>query len=418
MGAVMKLVTTRRCGTGQAEGGRVGDAGRLRRFRRPRAIHDVPTDTPSPSPSNAGPSVDPAAAIGQTVLTSDQVSQICQSRFADGNGLASGGLTLMRGGKAALTCQDGEVLYDVFTGTILWSRDNTADSAETDSYTVGPAHIFVVETHQLPAIGLDAAYTERYLDALDPTTGATDWSQQIEGFVPKASRSSSGTAQVTETVTPAGTTPDLVVVQADATSAFDGATGTPAWHTTALNGTYEGFGLSLDSGNPSAWTCYDDRTGHIVWTKPVPDVQGDSPTLTAGTVWQVGRRGIIGVDLRTGRLLLNRVYPSTWTSQDVTPTLTVAYDGSHLAMFNTSDLNTPLWSVASDAVTPLAVSPDLVVVDAAGGLLALDGHTGAIRSDITVPTSGGGNWQVVDGLSTPGDGSVYELSPPGTPGNW
>jgi hypothetical protein len=69
-------------------------------------------------------------------------------------------------------------------------------------------------------------------------------------------------------------------------------------------------------------------------------------------------------------------------------------------------------------VTPLAVSPDLVVVDAAGGLLALDGHTGAIRSDITVPTSGGGNWQVVDGLSTPGDGSVYELSPPGTPGNW
>jgi hypothetical protein len=125
---------------------------------------------------------------------------------------------------------------------------------------------------------------------------------------------------------------------------------------------------------------------------------------------------VLSADVRTGRLLLNRVYPTEWSEHLVTPTLSVVYDGTNLQLFRTANVRDPLWSSPGNSVHPVAVTDSLVVVKADSGLNVLDGKTGELRNDITLPDGFSDSTSVTDGLAVMPDNSVYELSPPSVAG--
>ena len=156
----------------------------------------------------------------------------------------------------------------------------------------------------------------------------------------------------------------------------------------------------------------------MLWHKRLPDVSGNIQDIDVhGEVaYLVGSSGFLAFDLTTGRLRLNRLFPKSWSGSTplVTPDLTLAFDGAQVALYRTSNLNTPLWTAQGDGGTPLAVTPGLVAVSAPGGTVVLDAKTGQVRHDVAVPDAGGDPWSVDDGLAVLGDGSVLELSPPTT----
>lgn len=377
--------------------------------------------TPTPTASYQAATVDPAQSIGQIVFTSDQANLACSSTFPNGTDNGNSGvsrLDLLAGGKALLTCQGGVLGLDLFSGQVMWERSDGATEGVGEVLVLGSAHLFVVQSTDHPASGLDAEYVTREVSAIDLNTGTSSWAQPLEDVVPKSDRNTNLKPNVSVTETPASSVNSamVVVVQLARYSAFDAASGAQLWDAPEIKGSYVGLGVSLDtqptSGGPG-WTGYDARSGRVLWQKQVPDVGGNTSVLEGTTIWQVGSSGVLGIDATTGRMLLNRLYPDGWTSPLVTPALTAAYSGGGIQMFRTIDLRHPLWSAAGDEAKPIAVTRDLLIVSAASGLVALDAHTGTLRPDVTLPdTASGSDWQVTDGLSVMSDNSVFELSPP------
>lgn len=359
--------------------------------------------------------IDPADAIGKTIRDTEDFDLACAAEFATSDSGEVGQSSkpeLFKGGKALVSCSGGSLLMDLFTGEVNWSRTDPGDSDVRETIVVGPVHVFVLSTTTHPAVDLDAEYVTRQVEAFDVNTGEDAWAKPLEEFIDKSRRRGSSELSAVESVDPAGE--DLVIVHADAFSAFDAAAGEPLWHKNQLIGDYQGFGISLQADTTSAWAAYDAETGKSLWKKAVPDIDETNTILAGETVWQLGRRGLIAVDLKSGRLALNRLYPETWQAHVVTPTVALAVNGKNLQMFNTPDLRKPLWSTPTDGGTPLAVTSELSVVEApSGDILPIDGHSGEIRYDITLPDQVSKSaWTVVDGLTLLGDGSVFELSPP------
>ena len=378
------------------------------------------TATPTATATYQPATVDPAQSIGQVVLTSERANLACSSTFPSGTETDStsiSSLQLLAGGKALLTCKGGVLGLDLFSGQVLWQRASAASESIGEALVLGQDHLFVVQSTDHPASGLVAEFVTREISAIDLKTGADSWTQPLEEAVPKSERDTNlqPTVTITETPSSPASSDKVVAVQLTRFSAFDAATGTPQWDAPEVKGTYVGLGISLDtSGNDGpGWTGYDAKSGKVLWQKQVPEVGGSATVLEGTTIWQMGSTGVLGVDALTGRMLLSRLYPESWTSSLVTPTLTAASTGKGVQLFKTTDLRHPLWSAAGDSATPVAVTPDLLIVSAASGLVALDAHTGEIRTDVTLPaTASSSEWQVTDGLSVMSDSSVFELSPP------
>lgn len=392
----------------------------------------VATASPAPEPSVAEVSpqpaygsVDPGASIGQIVRYSGFADEVCANEFysiANGSSGAQD-LDLLEAGHLFVTCDGGDLLIDVFGGEVTWSRESTddsdyADDAETsyESVFVGPDHVFVVTTTQHPAVELEAAYLTREVEAFDAQSGQSAWIAPLEESVPESERFATDYA-LYESAASTGT--DIVVIEGDVFSAFSASSGEPLWSVEELTGDYMGLGISLDTSggfwDEGAWTAYDVGKAKKVWEKVVPDVGGRDVFLEGATAWQIGQSGVIAVDLRTGAFILNRLYPRSWDDYRhiVTPSYSLSYDGTNLQLFQTSDLRKPLWSTPSDTVSPLAVTRDLVIVEAESGLVPIDGNTGAIRHDLYLPDDApSSQWTVVDGLTIFDDGSIFELSPP------
>ncbi|MGB7983273.1 MAG: PQQ-binding-like beta-propeller repeat protein [Candidatus Nanopelagicales bacterium] len=370
-------------------------------------------------------SVDPGASIGQTVRYSGFADEVCANEFysIDDGGSSAQDLDLLEGGRLIVTCDRGHLLIDVFGGEVTWSRESTDDTdyaqdavTSNESVFVGPDHVFVITTTQYPAVELEAAYLTREVQAFDAQTGESVWSAPLEESVPESESSATDYA-LHESAAATGT--DIVVIEGDVFSAFAASSGEPLWSVAELTGDYKGLGISLDTSGGSwdegTWTAYEAGTAKKLWEKVVPDVSGGDVLLEGATVWQIGQSGVIAVDLRTGAFVLNRLYPRSWDDyrRVVTPDYSLSHDGTNLQMFQTTDLRKPLWSTPSDDVSPLAVTRDLVIVEAESGLVPIDGRTGAIRQDLYLPEDASSSqWTVVDGLTLFDDGSIFELSPP------
>ena len=391
----------------------------------------TPTETPTPEPSvTQAPeseygSVDPLTSIGQTVRDSGFADEVCSNEFhsSDDGSSTSEDLELLEGGQLFNACSGGNLLMDLFGGEVTWSRESKAGTDSSDEESVsssesvfpGPDHVYVVTTTNHPAVDLEAAYKSREVEAFDAETGQLAWSAPLEEFVPKLERSATSYS-VEESA--ASTGYDIVLISGDSHSAFSASTGEPLWNTEEITGDYLGLGISLDreaSWSDGSWAAYDVGKGEEKWKKVVPDVDGSDVFLEGTTVWQIGDSGVIALALPTGRLVLNRLFPRTWDNHGhvVTPSYALAYDGKELAMFQTDELRKPLWSTASDPVTPIAVTRDLAIVQAESGLVAIDGRTGDIRPDVYLPEDASSrDWAVIDGLTLLDDGSILELSPP------
>lgn len=381
----------------------------------------VPQASESASESEYG-SVDPTASIGQVIRSSGFADEVCSNEFpaADVGSTRADDRQLLDQGRLFLACPGGYLLMDLFGGRVIWSRESGAVPGSSDEQSVsesvvpGPDHVYVVTTTNHPAVDLDAAYLSREVEAYDAQTGQLAWSAPLEDFVPKLERSATSYS-IEES--PASTGQDIVVISGDSHSAFEASTGEPKWNAEEITGEYLGLGMSLESNswNDDRWTAYDAGTGAERWKKAVPDVGGSDVFLEGTTLWQIGRRGVIALDLPTGRQVLNRLYPEAWADNAhvVTPSYALAYDGSDLQMFRTEDLRKPLWSTPSDPVTPLVVTRDLALVQAQSGLVVIDGRTGQIRTDVYLPEdASSSDWSVTDGLTLLDDGSILELSPP------
>lgn len=391
-------------------------------------------------PEDVSRVVDPSDMIGQTVRDAAELSEICAREFGfsnddeyldyeDSYGSSSiSSKQLLPGGRVVLHCDAGQVVSDVFTGRVTWSRaanDATSDGADGNFVTskeviyVGPHHVYVVSTMRHPAVDLEAAYYSREVAAFDVDSGESSWVAPLEEAIPRAERTETD-IEVVESPLSSGT--DIVVIKANQYSAFQATTGQPLWSAAEVQGNYLGLGISLQTDTSAyddvkVWTAYDSGKDKKLWSKAVPDISASNGTtqLQGKVLWQFGSAGVIAVDLTTGDLLLNRLYPKTWSGNSflVTSSYSLADDGTNLQMFRTDNLRKPLWSQPSDGSRPVALTRDIAVVKAASGeLVALDGRTGEIMDQNQFAEESTDPWEVVDGLTFLSDGSIFQLSPP------
>jgi outer membrane protein assembly factor BamB len=400
----------------------------------------VASPTPSPDASSSfQAAVDPVESVGSLLLTADREQQVCGQAFAalsdaeatasDGSttatstvGLAdngSGSVIVMTGGRALLRCSAGIAVVDLFGGRILWHRELRSDESLGETAFSGTDHVLLLTTTHNAASGLQAAYESLTLTALSAADGSEAWTQPFEEFVDKADRSGSTDLTVDERP-PAGSTTPPLVIHGQAWSAFDPVTGKPLWHIEggpSSDSCHAGVCLAPGDGDAADETVATDlHTGRVLWHKRLPDVSGslEDVDVHGEVAYLVGSSGFLAFDLTTGRVRLNRLFPKTWSGSTplVTPDLTLAFDGAQVALYRTSNLNTPLWTAQGDGGTPIAVTPGLVAVSAPSGTVVLDAKTGHVRNDVVVPDAGGDAWTVDDGLAVLGDGSVLELTPP------
>jgi outer membrane protein assembly factor BamB len=205
------------------------------------------------------------------------------------------------------------------------------------------------------------------------------------------------------------------LLQTNGYTEFDADHGTELWHTRSPSGSYVGDGVLLSGadviGDASTWTATDAATAKKRWSIQVPSSADISAVTTIGAnFWSVNTDGAFAVDSRTGRTVMNRVFPDQWHDVYATPEVVVAYDGQTLQLVRTADIRQPLWQVKADQVSSVAASADTVLVDTPAGVLALDGKTGEQRS--LALEGDAGNWQTVDGLALGPANDVVELSPP------
>jgi outer membrane protein assembly factor BamB len=381
-----------------------------------------PTVEPTVDASPQPVSVDPQAAVGTTIVTEEQEGAACTQAFGGASSGTSDGsaemqtasaVTALRGGKLYVECAGGVLVLDAFSGTVDWSRANQATDAIAERLIMAADHLFVVQTTTFAAEGLNAAFVSRSLTAVDLHTGNESWTTPLEEDIPKADRPSSDEATVVEGPSGDAAHPAEVIVSLGEVTAFDQQTGARIWVRPAnkFTDSYLGYGLNVNFDG-TTWTATTVRTGKPVWTKTVPAVDAGTPYLIDTAIWAIGSSGVLSVDVRTGQLLLNRVYPKEWSEHLVTPDLSVVYDGKSLQLYRTSDVRHPLWSTPGDSVQPLFVTASIVVVKSDSGVHALDGKTGQLRDDIVLPDGVSDAAGLEDGLLVLPDHSVYELAPP------
>jgi hypothetical protein len=256
---------------------------------------------------------------------------------------------------------------------------------------------------------------ESSVEAVDLATGATVWTSPLERDITDDNWTHGSNQTVWEDPRD-GATPGAIVVHRNQFSAFDADTGALLWHVKRIGGEYIGYGVAAYDTDVNSWTARSAKTGAVVWTKNVPSfVNTGAPTTMVGPVgWWINSRGVYAIDVRTGRQVMNRVFPQTWKRVVTTPTLTLAFDGKNLQLYRTADVRTPIWSTPGDDVSPLAVSAGLVAVRAQAGVLALSGSDGSLQPGIDLSGLREGV-QVVDGLVQGGGAGIYELAAPGAP---
>ena len=401
----------------------------------PAAAPSETTDTPTVAASPAT-SAAPTNPLGQTVLSSDTVTNLCT---ATANTSASSGQVaeLLTGGVAILNCTDGLTAVDVPTGSVLWTRALASSAnAATDSTDAGPTttetllsnsgggrNVYLLAMTTVPASGLADGYITRTITALDPHTGTQSWTQPLE---PEDKQDTTSDGSALETPGPMdGST--QVIVNLDAYSAFDAASGKPEWRTAKpdTNPTYVGYNLALstDSSNSPEDTfdliATNLATGKTSWTDQLADSQsvlasssGFTGQLVGHTYWTFSDTGYDTFNILTGQQTGHALFPTAWTHTLATPDLIATYVDGTLRLFHTGNWTAPIWSVSAADTSPLAITSKALLVQAPSGNLVLNASDGSIISRDVALSGNASQDQLVDGLLNLGD-SVLELAPPG-----
>lgn len=339
-------------------------------------------------------------------MSPDQQDSACKSSFGEQASVQN--RALLPGLLLLLTCDNGLVMVDPLTATALWTRPVD----ESEVVAPGREHVVIVSTVDHPAEGLHNEFVTRTVTVLDPHAGTVTWTAPLEEWIPEGSRAVTTRPDVTvsEALAASSGTARAITVSVDAVTSFAAADGTELWHSTTLHGSDVGSGVDLDVGASTKWIAYEAKSGKTLWSRDVPDIGSSRGEVVGRQYWSLGDKGILEIDVPTGRVLLNRVFPADWTSVVASRDFVLAFDGKRLSMYRTTDLHTPLWTRAADNAEPQLVSADTLIVQATSGLLVLDGHTG---QDVDPPLviSGAGN-DLVDGLTLASDNTVVELGNP------
>jgi outer membrane protein assembly factor BamB len=396
----------------------------------------APAAAPSTTETETPPSVTsapPSNALGEVELTADTISNLCAPGSAAGS--VNGQIAeIISGGIAVLNCNDHLAAVQVSTGAALWTRQLADTSTSpTDSSSSGPttaesiltgrsSHVYLLATTAVPASGLAAGYITRTITALDARTGNRLWSQPLEAD-DRDDNTSTGTAVETPGPTDGAT---QVLVTLDGYSAFDADSGKPEWRAKQPdnNSTYVGYNLALGMDTSSApenttdLIATDLSTGKITWTDHLADGQttvssGSNYTgqLVGHTYWTFSDTGYDAFNVLTGQQTGHAVYPTAWTHTLATPQYIVAHVDTSLRLFHTATWAKPIWSIAAADTTPLAITDNAVLVQAASGNLVLSAADGSILAN-NVPVNGTPSQdQLVDGLLNFGN-SILNLAGP------
>lgn len=379
----------------------------------------TPSSSPTPSPSPTPSRPDPAELVGTVVYTGAQTRLACGDE-------SPAGIEVLPDAHGLVRCTSQVSKVDLLTGDVLWRVTPSARSDGDAGQTLVTTDqgVYVITATDTPAKGLEAARTTHELTSYDMETGERAWTVPLEQSPPPgAENDDSDSSWKVFDGAGAGGAGSLVVVLGDYVSAFDGLTGKPVWSVPELlpddapgsGGEYADAGIAVSRGSDT-WAAYEVETGKQLWSKPVPDLGVEEFEAQDGVWSGLGSKGLMRIRLADGQLLDNRLYPQEWEDALVDADVSVAHVDGALEMYATRDLRTPLWSVPSGPVQPLAATRELALVEAESGLVFVDGKTGALRNDLVVPATAGDPQPVDDGLVVFRDGSglpaVLLLAPP------
>lgn len=237
--------------------------------------------------------------------------------------------------------------------------------------------------------------TTQIISAVDPVTGATEWSANVSGdWFPAP---------------PVATDGEVYAVNGGVLTAFSEADGATLWHQN-VGGTFGTVAVTADGVySSSPCTTYDFRpaTGETVWTDNTgcSGGGGNTPVTANGVVYSPINGNYSGesYNAETGALLSGF---STSYIPAVTATTAFMLNSGTLQAESLSN-NQILWSFAGDGsldTAPIEVNNYVIVGSSNGNLYALDASTGAQiwTQNVGAPIATGTN-SMLSGLAA-GDG--------------
>lgn len=334
--------------------------------------------------------------------------------------LHPGGIALLDCGRNAPGPPTMVVAYGLFTRSVLW-RVNVK---RADAYDATLERFFMVTQETTPPSGLSAGSTNYTLTAFNVSTGAIEWRVPFaaEGAGNADNHSLFGIFEG-----PSGIAghPEDIVIEYLGTSAYDAATGVVLWqlpyeYFSQASGGYVTDGIVEVSGyKDNAYgehiTGFDAQTDTEIWDLRLPTSceYVEDGELVGMIEWEFGRHCIEAHEVATGQLLVDQEYPSAGQATAADHSVVLAYDGSNLALYATSDLGHPIWTEPAGMTAPLVVSPGHVLVEAPSGMLVLSASNGQIVAQVPKEFSEaeGGVVGPIDGLveKTAEDGQTIVL---------
>ena len=444
-GILLLMAAVTGCGNGHPQTIPTVVAGATQNSSRPSSASSVP--------KSFSPAYRLDSLVGKPLFGLDDSNAACQAALdgtqppalpvPGGSGLgdnpatntssatAVGSGTLVPGGLLVLSCAPNGnstvftlVAFNLFTRTVSWQFS----LAGYDTYMFGTNHLFLISHQTTSPTGLQASKTTYTLTAVDVRKGTESWSAPY--FADTKENDDTQIANLTEGPSGYLGHPQDVVVSYLGTSAYDVQTGANLWHIpeeygTQANGFYalDGIVEVYDSQSNGADEIigFNARTYKRMWVlrfpRACPESAGSQDDVFNGLVeWQFSDTCSEAHNVATGKLVAERIYPSSWRSVMATPTTVLEYSHSKLSLFKMSDFAHPVWSEKAGPTTPLAMSSGHALVEAPSGMLVLSITDGSITSSVPSVFSVSSSYSIVDGLIAQGtiDGrtNVLELDPP------
>lgn len=339
--------------------------------------------------------------VGKVLLTQRQNNAVCTlgmnkrrrgrvapwRAYADNQAidvLHPGGIALLACGRQPLGPRSMIVAYDLFHRRVKWRRS----VVRADRFATTPNLLLLFFHRRKPPSGLHAGSTTYTIKAFNIRSGKPKW--RVPFVADNAGEEGSHyVASAAEGVAGVPGHAEAVVIGYLGTSAYDTANGALLWHTPneyyseasgsyVTDGVVEVYGYE-DNESDSHITGVNAQDQSQLWDLRLPVPCSSESSELIGTIeWEFGRNCVTAHDVATGNLVLDEQYPTDWQSTAANSSVVLAFNGSTLALFSTTNLLQPIWAIPADSIEPRFVSAGRVLVEAPSGLLILSAANGKI----------------------------------------
>lgn len=365
----------------------------------PPSTADTATSSSASSPAPSSPSAStpsPSSSPGTISITGDQINSLLNCGSGPVNVQAA---SIMANGLMAFQGCVGDnsvVVLDVANGgSRLWSRD----IPEGTTFYAPGQHVYLIVKHTTPATALATAQDHYTLECLDPRTGSSLWTSPLQDFLPADKRATLNNmdVQVIEGSDPADGRPHAVMVRWDTDEIYDEDTGADLGHNKGpdaysfspygINRITNVVGANTSSSGVATTVGTSISTGKQLWSVTEPKWTtgfGNSEWDDGPTDVEMGSGHIFAFDVRTGKTVADGPAPTDLG----TPVVQNGYllaptsDGTHLELFQITDMRKPVWSIAAEKMTAVSVRANVVIANGPRGVVLLSPKDGSVIGEV------------------------------------